>query len=90
MQRRFPALAIGAVCVLYGLFALSWNLLITGCSLSDTAAPMPEAGSALQGKVYGGRQPISGAHVYLLAANTIRLRQRLQIVADCRRWHGHP
>ncbi len=51
-------------------FAFASNLLITGCSLSPTAAPLPEIGSALQGKVYGGRQPISGARVYLLAANT--------------------
>jgi hypothetical protein len=52
--------------------ALVLNLLLTGCSLSRTAAPAPglEAGSPLQGSVYGGRQPISGARVYLLAANT--------------------
>lgn len=52
------------------VFAFASSLLITGCSLSRTAAPVPEAGSALQGKVYGGRQPINGARVYLLAANT--------------------
>jgi hypothetical protein len=42
----------------------------TGCTLSRTAAPSPEAGLAMQGKVMGGQQPIVGAHVYLFAANT--------------------
>jgi hypothetical protein len=50
--------------------AFASNLLLTGCSLSRTAAPMPETGSAFQGKVFGGQQPISGARVYLFAANT--------------------
>jgi hypothetical protein len=43
---------------------------VTGCMLSPTAAPSPGAGLAMQGKVMGGQQPIAGAHVYLLAANT--------------------
>ncbi len=45
-------------------------LALTGCALQQTASPIATAGLALQGKVYGGQQPISGSHVYLLAANT--------------------
>jgi len=47
-------------------------LLLTGCSLSTTAppTPLPEKGRTIQGRVLGGQQPIVGAHVYLLAANT--------------------
>jgi sugar lactone lactonase YvrE len=45
-------------------------LVLTGCTLSTTAAPTPEAGPAIQGVVHGGQNPIVGAHVYLLAANT--------------------
>jgi hypothetical protein len=43
---------------------------LAGCALSNTAAPAPDAGLSIQGSVHGGQQPISGAHVYLLAANT--------------------
>jgi len=46
------------------------GLLLTGCSLSPTAAPTPQAGSAIHGSVHGGSQPITGALVYLYAANT--------------------
>jgi hypothetical protein len=45
-------------------------LLLSGCSLSSTSAPTPDPGLAIQGKVQGGNQPITGAHVYLFAANT--------------------
>jgi hypothetical protein len=45
-------------------------LALTGCTLSTTAAPTPEAGAAISGSVHGGQNPIVGAHVYLLAANT--------------------
>ena len=45
-------------------------LLLTGCALQQTAAPNPESGIKLKGNVHGGQQPIAGAHVYLLAANT--------------------
>lgn len=44
-------------------------LALTGCTLSTTAAPTPEAGLAITGIVHGGQNPIVGAHVYLLAAN---------------------
>ena len=45
-------------------------LVLSGCSLSSTAHPAPDAGLAIQGRVQGGQQPITGAHVYLFAANT--------------------
>src|ERR1019366_7829955 len=44
-------------------------LVLTGCTLSTTAAPTPEAGPAIQGVVHGGQNPIVGANVSLLAAN---------------------
>ena len=37
--------------------------------LSSTSTPTPGPGLAIQGKVHGGNQPITGAHVYLFAAN---------------------
>jgi hypothetical protein len=55
-----------AVCVVI----LSIPLVLTGCSFGPTAEPSADAGLAIQGAVHGGQQPISGAHVYLLAANT--------------------
>ena len=45
-------------------------LFLTSCSLSRTAAPTADAGLAIQGKVMGGQSPITGANVYLFAANT--------------------
>ena len=45
-------------------------LTLTGCSLSSTSAPTADAGLAIHGSVHGGQQPIVGAEVYLLAANT--------------------
>ena len=44
-------------------------LVLTGCTLSPTAAPTPETGAAIRGTVHGGQNPIVGAHVYLFAAN---------------------
>ena len=44
-------------------------LVLTGCTLSTTAAPTPEAGPAISGVVHGGQNPLVGAHVYLFAAN---------------------
>ena len=45
------------------------SLLLSGCSLSVTSAPTPDAGVAFRGVVRGGQQVITGAHVYLFAAN---------------------
>ena len=43
---------------------------LTGCTLVSTATPDPEPGVAIQGKVHGGQQPISGAHIYMMQAGT--------------------
>ena len=43
--------------------------ILTGCSLTPTAAPAPDTGPAITGQVHGGQQAISGAQVYLFAAN---------------------
>lgn len=56
------------------LVALCGVLILTGCAsgtvsgLNETAVVQP--GMKLAGSVKGGQQPIVGAHVYLLAANT--------------------
>lgn len=46
------------------------GIAFTGCALTSTADPSSQAGVAIQGMLHGGQQPIVGAHVYLLAANT--------------------
>jgi streptogramin lyase len=45
-------------------------LALTGCTLSTTAPPTQVNGASISGKIRGGQQPVSGARVYLLAANT--------------------
>jgi streptogramin lyase len=50
-------------------------LLLSGCSGAPSTTPTETvsnsvSGVALRGSVHGGEQPISGAHVYLYAANT--------------------
>jgi hypothetical protein len=45
-------------------------LVLTGCSVQSVAPPAPSAGLSLQGRIHGGQQPVVGAHIYLLAANT--------------------
>src|ERR1700689_1530621 len=47
-------------------------MLLSGCTLSTTAAPSPEsgAGAAITGRVMGGQQPLVGARVYVLQTNT--------------------
>jgi len=52
------------------LLTLPFVLVLTGCAISPTAAPTPQTGFAIHGKAYGGQQPIVGAQIYLLAANT--------------------
>ena len=52
------------------LSALAVSLFLTGCTLSTTANPSLEPGLKLRGSVHGGQQAISGARIYLLAANT--------------------
>jgi streptogramin lyase len=56
-----------AVCGLFLLAGCSGGSLQT---LNSTASSDGSAGAKLQGRVFGGQQPITGAHVYLFAANT--------------------
>jgi hypothetical protein len=53
-------------------FELSLALcaLLSGCTMDPSATPSASQGTVIQGRVHGGSQPISGAHVYLFAANT--------------------
>jgi len=51
-------------------FLVLLPLALTGCALSPTAPLSPEEGAAMRGMVHGGQQPVVGAHVYLMAANT--------------------
>jgi len=44
---------------------------LTGCGISVTSAPTTVTGAAVQGKVFGGQNPVIGAKVYLLAANPV-------------------
>ena len=51
---------------------LSLCLLFAGCAGTYSAPPTasPSPGVKLSGSVFGGQQPIVGAHIYLFAANT--------------------
>ncbi len=56
--------ALGAV--------MAGSLIVTGCGagfLTSSNGPVPVAGSAMQGSVHGGQQPVSGAAIQLYAAN---------------------
>ena len=50
--------------------AIASCLLLTGCAVTPTAEPTLDTGNAIRGRAFGGQQPIVGAHIYLLAANT--------------------
>jgi hypothetical protein len=50
--------------------ALVASTFVAGCGAGNQAAPGSADGAAVQGRVLGGQQPISGARVYLMAANT--------------------
>ena len=52
------------------LAAIPLAALLSGCAMTDTASPTASVASAIKGNVHGGQQPVVGAHVYLLAANT--------------------
>ena len=62
---------LGLRALFLGSFGLV-PLILTGCSLSPSpgATPTPDKGIAIQGRVFGGQQRITGAHVYLLEAVT--------------------
>jgi hypothetical protein len=42
--------------------------LLTGCTLHTVDADTPVAGPSLNGRVFGGNQPVAGEHIYLMAA----------------------
>ena len=58
-----------AVC---GVLALSLSLasVLSGCGTGTEAPVAAATGLALRGGVHGGNQPVSGAKIYLFAANT--------------------
>ena len=45
-------------------------VVITGCGVVARPVVNRTQGNTLQGRLQGGQQPISGAHIYLFAANT--------------------
>src|SRR5665647_719311 len=64
-----------AVRTLLGVAVACCALFLSGCTgmpspSTDTTTPDSVKGGPLHGTVYGGRQPIVGARVYLSAANT--------------------
>ncbi len=50
--------------------AIASCLFLTGCAVTPTAESTADTGNAIRGRAFGGQQPIVGAHIYLLAANT--------------------
>ena len=54
--------------------ALCSSLYLSGCSsapvMTSSTQTIQAQGAAIKGRVHGGQNPISGAHVYLYAANT--------------------
>jgi len=66
-----PVLKLSSAFV--SLFAVSVLLYVAGCGAGSSAEPgAPEvvSGGIIGGKVFGGQQPVVGAHVYLMAAGT--------------------
>jgi len=55
---------------LMATIATSTIALTTGCGIGDSATPTISGDVQLSGTVHGGQQPISGAHIYLMAAAT--------------------
>ena len=45
-------------------------LSLAGCGVSTNAIPDAITGASIQGSLHGGQQPISNAHIYLMAAST--------------------
>ena len=52
------------------LVTLPLPFLIAGCALTSNNPAIAALGLSLHGNVHGGQQPINGAHVYLLAADS--------------------
>jgi hypothetical protein len=63
--------------------------VLSGCAADfNTVTPTP-ANIAIQGRMYGGQQPVTGAKVYLYAAGTGRIRHRVDFSADHQRRIRH-
>lgn len=71
LMYRFPrSKPVARVVASAASFALAFSLI--GCAgFSTTATPSPTAGVAFAGNLHGGQQPVSGAQVYLLSADTV-------------------
>ena len=70
-QRKIASLISStAVLVTFLLFSFSFTLL-TGCGIGKidtTVSSQPVTGAAMQGRVHGGNQPVTGATIQLYAA----------------------
>jgi streptogramin lyase len=70
-----PPKGVSAVRITSSFAVALFALLLSGCSGVPVTSPTETvsnsvSGVALKGSVHGGQQPITGAHVYLYAANT--------------------
>jgi sugar lactone lactonase YvrE len=72
MRPKSPASSILTLHLLWMAFLLTTLtiLLLSGCGVGRLVPPSAQPGAALHGGVHGGQQPVAGANVYLLAANT--------------------
>jgi sugar lactone lactonase YvrE len=57
-------------CLAASIPASALLCVLAGCSADFNPTSLSQTSLALTGNVHGGRQPISGAHVYVLAAGT--------------------
>jgi hypothetical protein len=57
------------LCRRLSLLALLPTVALSGCHTASTSAH-EEAGASVQGKVFGGQQPVTGATIQLYAVNT--------------------
>jgi hypothetical protein len=72
MRAKSPASSLITLHLLWMAFLLTTLtiLLLSGCGVGRLVPPSAQPGAALHGGVHGGQQPVAGANVYLLAANT--------------------
>jgi hypothetical protein len=71
--RRKCAKGVFAMRVPFAVLIFSGVLVFAGCariSNSNSSSTNSQPGVAISGRVHGGQNPISGAHVYLMAVNT--------------------
>ena len=66
-----------STCFSLSCFALTNVLLLSGCSANfgNSANSPIQVAAQLKGVIHGGQQPITGAHVFLFAANPGGYRQ---------------